>query len=70
MGGKGEVYVDGEVFELDKTDALYVGKGNNEILVVSNDAENPALVYLNSAPAREAYPTKKIGKEEAVVINL
>ena len=70
VGGKGEVYVDGEVFELDKKEALYVGKGKKEILFVSKDAENPALFYLNSAPAHEAYPTKKIGKEEAVVINL
>ncbi|KMQ70912.1 5-dehydro-4-deoxy-D-glucuronate isomerase [Chryseobacterium koreense] len=70
VGGKGEVSVDGEIFELDKKEALYVGKGVKEVIFSSKDASNPALFYLNSAPAHEVFPTKKIGKENAIVIEL
>lgn len=70
VGGKGEVSVDGEIFELDKKEALYVGKGVKEVVFSSKDASNPALFYLNSAPAHEVFPTKKIGKENAIVIEL
>lgn len=70
VGGKGEVHVDGQIYELDKKEAMYVGKGVKEVFFLSKDGSNPALFYLNSAPAHIAYPTKKIGKENAVVIEL
>lgn len=70
VGGKGVVLVDGEIFELDKKEALYVGKGVKEVVFSSKDSSSPALFYLNSAPAHEVFPTKKIGKENAIVIEL
>jgi len=70
VGGRGKVMVDGEVFELDKKEALYIGSGNKEIIFSSTSNNTPALFYINSAPAHKSYPTKKIGKENAEVIQL
>jgi len=70
VGGKGRVSVDGEVYELEYKEALYVGKGNKEIVFDSSDAASPAHFYLNSAPAHEVFPTVKIGREDAIVIEL
>jgi 4-deoxy-L-threo-5-hexosulose-uronate ketol-isomerase len=69
VGDKGTVTVDGTVYELDKKEALYVGKGNKEVIFESV-AGGQAYFYINSAPAHHAYPNKKVGKEDAEVIEL
>lgn len=69
VGGKGSVTVDGQVFELNKKEALYVGMGAKEVLFSSNE-EQPALFYINSAPAHTHFPNKKVTKENAIVIEL
>ncbi|TRZ46198.1 5-dehydro-4-deoxy-D-glucuronate isomerase [Robertkochia solimangrovi] len=69
VGGDGKVTVDGETFELKKKEALYVGKDNKEVIFESADGQQ-ALFYINSAPAHMAFPTKKVGKEDAEVIQL
>lgn len=70
VGGGGQVTVDGTAYTLDFKEALYVGKGNKDVVFSSNDAANPAKFYLNSAPAHHAYPTKKVTKAEAEVVEL
>src|SRR5690606_2880785 len=70
VGGRGQVVVDGTVYALDFKDALYVGKGSQAVVFSSDDATNPAKFYLNSAPAHHAYPTKKVSKAEAEVVEL
>lgn len=57
VGGAGKVTVDGEVFELQHLDMLYVGKGKKELVFESTDVNNPAQYYINSCPAHAAYPT-------------
>lgn len=69
VGGKGKVTVDGTIYELDKKEALYVGKGVKEVIFEKSGSEQPYF-YINSAPAHHAYPTKKVGKEDAEVIEL
>ena len=69
VGGKGSVTVDGTVYELSKKEALYVGRGVKEVIFAPADGEQPYF-YINSARAHHAYPTKKVGKEEAEVIEL
>lgn len=69
VGAPGKVTVDGEVFELDTKEALYVGKGNKEV-IFERSGEGQPYFYLNSAPAHHAYPNKKVGKEDAEVIEL
>jgi len=70
VGGTGKVTVDGKVYELGFKEALYVGKGNQHVVFSSNDAKSPAKFYLNTAPAHHAYPTKKITKAEAEIVEL
>ncbi|SDS65125.1 5-dehydro-4-deoxy-D-glucuronate isomerase [Gramella sp. MAR_2010_147] len=68
VGGKGKVTVDGEVFELGHREALYVGRGNEEVIFEATD-EQP-FFYINSAPAHTSYPTKKVTKKEAEIVEL
>ncbi|SKB91512.1 4-deoxy-L-threo-5-hexosulose-uronate ketol-isomerase [Parapedobacter luteus] len=70
VGGAGKVTVDGELYELGYKEALYIGKGNKEVVFFSNDASTPAKFYLNSAPAHQAFPTKKVTKAEAEIVEL
>jgi 4-deoxy-L-threo-5-hexosulose-uronate ketol-isomerase len=70
IGGKGTVEVDGTVYELGLKDALYIGSGNKEVIFKSNDANNPAKYYLNSAPAHKSFPIKKVSKAEANKLEL
>ncbi|MDN3665827.1 5-dehydro-4-deoxy-D-glucuronate isomerase [Algibacter miyuki] len=70
IGGSGTVTVDGEVYELDNREALYVGQGNKEVVFASKSANEPALFYLNSTPAHKAYPNKKIGINDVEVVQL
>ena len=68
VGGKGKITVDGEVYELGNKEALYVGKGVKEVIFEATD-EQPYF-YINSAPAHKAYPTKKVTKADAEVVEL
>lgn len=70
IGGSGEITVDGTVHALDCEEALYVGAGEKEVLFASKDPSNPAKFYLNSAPAHQSFPDKKVTKEDAPVLHL
>lgn len=67
VGGKGLISVDGKVFELDKKEALYIGKGAKEVIF---KAQGDPMFYINSAPAHKEFPIRKVGKENAEVIQL
>lgn len=69
VGGKGTVTVDGEVFVLNKKEALYVGQGCKEVVFAAENGEQP-LFYINSAPAHKKYPNKKVNKENAEIVHL
>jgi len=69
VGGKGEVSVDGEVYNLDKKEALYIGMGAKEV-IFSSLAQEPALFYINSAPAHTHFPNKKVTKANAEIVNM
>ncbi len=70
IGGEGTVTVDGTAHVLSKKEALYIGMGSKTITFESSDASNPALFYINSAPAHHGFPTKKIGRADANVLQL
>ena len=70
VGGKGIVTADGEQYEIDYKEALYLGKGIKEVFFESLDKNNSAKFYLNSAPAHHAYPSKKITKADAEIVEL
>ncbi|AGB20003.1 5-dehydro-4-deoxy-D-glucuronate isomerase [Thermoanaerobacterium thermosaccharolyticum] len=65
IGGTGIVNLDGERYELNNSDGLYVGMGIKEVSFESLDANNPAKFYINSATAHKSYPTVKIGLDQA-----
>ncbi len=69
-GGDGIIYVDGETYKLSYKDALYIGAGVKDVVFKSDDANNPAKFYMNSAPAHTSYPTKLVTKKEANKIEL
>lgn len=70
VGGKALVTADGETFELEYKEALYIGKETKEVTFESADAAQPAKLYLNSAPAHHKYPTKKVSKADAEIVEL
>lgn len=70
VGGSGSVFVEGASYELGFKDALYIGAGNKEVVFKSDDSNNPAKFYLNSAPAHTTYPTKKVSLAEANKLQL
>lgn len=65
VGGKGMITVDGKAYVLDKTDGIYIGMGAKVVEFSSDDKNNPAKFYINSAPAHKAYETVIITKEKA-----
>jgi len=70
VGGKAIITADGEQYELDYKEALYIGKGTKEVSFASANANEPAKLYINSAPAHHTYPTKKVSKAEAEIVEL
>ena len=70
IGGPGAVEVDGKRFELAKFDALYVGRGSQNISFSSASGGNPSLFYLLSYPAHATYPTTSIPQASAHEVHL
>ncbi|PST84342.1 5-dehydro-4-deoxy-D-glucuronate isomerase [Pedobacter yulinensis] len=70
VGGPAQIIADGETFELAFKEALYIGQGTREVSFSSADPANPAKLYLNSAPAHHPYPSKKVTRNEAEVVEL
>ena len=70
IGGAGTVMVGDVCFELDYKEALYVGRGEHEVRLVSKDPKKPAKFYFNSTTAHAAYPCRKVTKQEAVVAHM
>jgi 4-deoxy-L-threo-5-hexosulose-uronate ketol-isomerase len=69
VGDKGVVTVDGNRYELDFKEALYIGRGSRDV-TFSPTGQGKPLFYLNSAPAHHEYPTKKITQAEAEIVEL
>ncbi len=66
-GGPAVVETADDRYELDYKDALYLGQGTRNVVFSSADPDRPAKLYINSAPAHQAYPSKKITKDDAEV---
>ncbi len=70
VAGDGKINVDGQTFNVNKLDCLYVGKGTKNVSFESIDAENPAKFFVLSAPAHKEYPTQLMTKEAASPANM
>ena len=60
IGGKGTIVADGQNYELDYKDCLYIARGTEKITFASSDKNNPAKFYMVSAPAHKVCETKFI----------
>jgi 4-deoxy-L-threo-5-hexosulose-uronate ketol-isomerase len=70
VGGKGTVTADGVVYEIDKLECVYLGKGTKDVSFSSNTADVPAIFYILSVPAHQIYPNRKMNRAEATPVNL
>lgn len=70
IGGPGRITVNSQVYSLNFEDALYIGRGNEEVSFESDDKENPARFYFVSYPAHTSYPTKLVTKDMANKIDM
>jgi 4-deoxy-L-threo-5-hexosulose-uronate ketol-isomerase len=69
-GGEALIETDGTNFKLGFKEALYLGKGTKNVIFSSVNKKNPAKLYINSAPAHHGYPSRKVTKTEAEVVEL
>ncbi|MCL6524053.1 MAG: 5-dehydro-4-deoxy-D-glucuronate isomerase [Thermoflavifilum sp.] len=65
VGGKGKVRADGDLFELDKLDGLYLGKETRNVSFEGIDPLHPPVFFMLSAPAHARYANRMLKKEEA-----
>ena len=70
IGGPVEISTKGEKFRLGHKEALYLGQGTQDVVFKSVDPKKPAKLYINSAPAHHAFPSKKVTLKDAEVIML
>ena len=66
IAGNGYVTVDGEKFELEKQDCLYIGKGKEKIIFSSVNKSSPAKFIFFSCPAHQEFPTRLMKPLEAL----
>lgn len=70
IGGPGKVLIDGETFDVNNRDSLYIGRGSKDVEFASDSEANPAKYYLLSYPAHSHYPTALVSQADAVRLNL
>lgn len=70
LGGSGTVLADGVEYPLQRLNALYVGKETREVLLKSDNPDQPAKFYMSSAPAHAKFETKLITLETANKVEL
>jgi len=69
VGGEAIITTDGMIYNLNKFDCLYIGKGIKEVTFFSKDIQNPAVLYLLSAPAHATYPVSLMSMSKAAKVS-
>ena len=70
VGGEAEISAGGVVYKIGFKESLYLGKGTTNVSFRSADGKKPSKLYINSAPAHHAYPSKKVTLAEADIMIL
>ena len=70
VGGDALIRVDGTDYELGFKDALYIGAGSREIVMISKEQEKPAHLCFNSAPAHRSFPCRRVTLDDAEVAEM
>jgi 4-deoxy-L-threo-5-hexosulose-uronate ketol-isomerase len=68
--GAGVITIDGQHFELQPKDGLYIPMGSAAVGFESKDSQNPARFYLVSTPAHAPYEIVQISLDKAVPLKL
>lgn len=66
VGGGGVITVDNTTYNTEKLDALYLGRGSQNVIFKSINPSEPALFFIYSVPAHKEFPTTLIKKENAI----
>jgi 4-deoxy-L-threo-5-hexosulose-uronate ketol-isomerase len=69
-GGEAVITAGGNSYLIGFKEALYLGMGTSEVSFSSKDAQKPAKLYINSAPAHQRYPSVKVTIADADVVVL
>lgn len=70
VGGSAVIQASGKSYNIGFKEALYLGKGTDNVVFMSVDPSKPAKLYINSAPAHHAYLSRKITVSEAEIVTL
>jgi len=70
IAGNGSVEVDGEKYDLEKKDCLYIGKGKEKIVFSSTDTAEPAKFIFFSCPAHAVHPVQLMKPAQALPAEL
>jgi 4-deoxy-L-threo-5-hexosulose-uronate ketol-isomerase len=70
VGGRGHVVTDKGSYGLDKLECAYLGRGTKDVSFMSDHADDPAMFFLMSTPAHQAYPSRMMTKSEAAPVSL
>lgn len=70
IGGDAVIETKGQSYTLKFKEALYLGKGTLDVVFKSVDALNPAKLYINSSPAHHTFPSKKITRADAELVEM
>ena len=70
VGAQGRIEVDGVRYDLEKLDALYLGKGVKDVVFSSTETEDPAIFYALSAPAHQSLPVTHLKHADAFSMTL
>lgn len=70
VGGAGKITADGTVYKIGTKEAVYLGAGVKDVTFESINPGEPALLYINSAPAHKSLPSKLVTLADARVLKL
>lgn len=70
VGGEAVVTADGSSYSVGHKEAIYLGRGTKDVTFASTSTDHPAKLYINSAPAHQAFPTRLVRQEEAEIVEL
>lgn len=70
IGGMGSIVADGQEYNMDFKDALYIGRGTKDISFRSKDSKKPSKYYLTSYPAHTDYPIAHVKCQDAAPVKL
>lgn len=70
VGGDAKIHAGSEIYKIGFKEALYLGRGTNNVVFESVDPGSPAKLYINSALAHHSYPSRKVTVADAEIVVL